>query len=416
MSLSQEGPATTTAPPLVNKKEMGRRFQVILLGILVVGILALMQLFLTTTTETKRGFFQEGNVTLRKHAVVHDLGGNTNGNKNKKKSSKATVDSCICRRRSLQQEPSTPLSGGGGSLLNRQDILQLAQSARTQMMETIRQDYGEYFEPIFLGPNATFSASSALSTQRLQRKLIIKVLEMQAAILEEGCHCQEESNSNGGNSTTTSSTTTFAKYVWATGGHSAGAGHGNLFDESYTAILGKDARTVFEAIGIAFEDRNYAMGGTSSALEISMCFDQIFGTDVDFFSWDYGMTDGRGTEQLFHYGYRGGRSRGFPALMGMKNGGRGTIRSLREQVLQSLEDFGMATFHGSEESYLARNAAVPDSAAGLSQVQIDALPPMVQNLKCGDMLEKGEPFCEKEKYSKHICAKRGKQAPWHPGL
>ena len=31
----------------------------------------------------------------------------------------------------------------------------------------------------------------------------------------------------------------------------------------------------------------------SSGYEISMCFEQIFGSDIDFFSWDFGMTDGK---------------------------------------------------------------------------------------------------------------------------
>jgi hypothetical protein len=39
------------------------------------------------------------------------------------------------------------------------------------------------------------------------------------------------------------------------------AGHGNIFNETYTAYFGRDVRRIWEAIGIEFEDRNYAMGG-----------------------------------------------------------------------------------------------------------------------------------------------------------
>ena len=234
---------------------------------------------------------------------------------------------------------------------------------------------------------------------------MIKVLEMQAALLEKGCtDCTNEEIKN----------TTFAKYVWATGGHSSAAGHGNLFDESYTAVLGRDARIVFEAIGIYFEDRNYAMGGTSSASEVSMCWEQIFGSDVDFFSWDYGMTDGANIQSLFHFGYRGGISPGRPAFMGKSIGGR--TSSSRQGVLTVLESLGMAVTVENGEWYETMREAIPDSAAGLTQDQIDALPRMVRNFRCGDQLERGEPFCDEEKYSKHTCAVRSKQAPWHPGL
>ena len=54
----------------------------------------------------------------------------------------------------------------------------------------------------------------------------------------------------------------YARYVWATGGHSAAAAHGNLYNESYTAYMERDVKTVFASIGIDFEGRNYAMGGT----------------------------------------------------------------------------------------------------------------------------------------------------------
>jgi hypothetical protein len=276
--------------------------------------------------------------------------------------------------------------------------------AREQMIADIKEDYGEYFDVIFVGPDKAFTPLSATSNDRLKRKLMIKVLDMQTKLLSNGCDSDEGEDNNN----------TFVNYVWATGGHSSAAGHGNLFNESYTAVLGRDARIVFQAIGIHFEDRNYAMGGTSSASEISMCWEQVFGKDVDFFSWDYGMTDGKNSQALMHFGYRGGISTGRPVFLGKNVGGR--TRRDREKVLADLEALGMAVCYGTEESDAARNQGVPDSAAGLTQDQIDALPRMVRNFRCGEEFEHGEPFCATEKYSKGICPIRGKQAPWHPGL
>jgi hypothetical protein len=304
-------------------------------------------------------------------------------------------ESCSCTARRIEKFQ--------GDLFNRSDLLRLTQTAKEKMIDTIKEDYGEYFEKIFVGPGTSFTPLSDVSNDRLKRKLMIKVLEMQTALLQKGCDCDDGSEEN-----------TFAKYVWATGGHSAAAGHGNLFDESYTAVLGRDARTVFQAIGIHFEDRNYAMGGTSSGSEISMCWEQIFGKDVDFFVWDYGMTDSHLVHRMMHFGYRGGVSTGRPVLLGMNVGGR--ARSVREKAMSDLEAMGMAVWYGSEESYAARLESVPDSAAGLTQDQIDALPRMIRNFRCGESFEKGEPFCGSEKYSTHTCPIRKKQAPWHPGL
>ena len=73
----------------------------------------------------------------------------------------------------------------------------------------------------------------------------------------------------------------YAKIVWATGGHSAAAGHGNLFNESYTSFLEQAVSNVFGAIAIEFEGRNYAMGGTPSAPEMALCQEAVFGTDID---------------------------------------------------------------------------------------------------------------------------------------
>ena len=55
----------------------------------------------------------------------------------------------------------------------------------------------------------------------------------------------------------------FSKFVWVNGGHSASAGHGNFHNETYTATLQKTIQYVFQSIGIEFEARNYAMGGTA---------------------------------------------------------------------------------------------------------------------------------------------------------
>jgi hypothetical protein len=71
--------------------------------------------------------------------------------------------------------------------------------------------------------------------------------------------------------------------VWATAGHGASAGHGNLAKESYTAILEQAAGPVFRAAGIELKTRNYGWAGAkdNAAPELALCLDSVYGTDVD---------------------------------------------------------------------------------------------------------------------------------------
>ena len=57
------------------------------------------------------------------------------------------------------------------------------------------------------------------------------------------------------------SSNSYSNFVWATGGASTAAGHGNLLNETYTAFLERAVKDVFAAVGIGFEARNYAIGG-----------------------------------------------------------------------------------------------------------------------------------------------------------
>eukprot|EP00934_Nitzschia_sp_Nitz4_P003264 Nitzschia sp. Nitz4//scaffold38_size140716//136095//138256//NITZ4_003180-RA/size140716-processed-gene-0.49-mRNA-1//1//CDS//3329550177//3254//frame0 len=298
----------------------------------------------------------------------------------------------------------------GGDLLDRGELVRLAKLGKEKLIADLRVAYGEYFDDIFIGEGKTYTpiSSGGGSMDRLKRKFMIKALSVQQEV-----RMQQSLASGASERDLVEVDDYFGRYVWATGGHSASAGHGNLFNESYTAYMGSDVRKVFGAVGLYFEDRNYAMGGTASASEISMCWAQVFGTDVDFFSWDYGMTDGTFPARLLHYAYRGGLSPGQPAIMGIRIGGRSG--SQRHDALRDLEKIGMATFEGTDSSYALRNAAIPDSG-DITEEEIQSLPPMLQNLKCGSGIEAGEPYCGREKYTSYVCPRRSKQTSWHPGF
>jgi hypothetical protein len=323
-------------------------------------------------------------------------------------------------------------------------MIKLVRDAQEKLISKLKMDYGDiYFQRIFVNDDDDNNKNkyrpfmpispTGPSMGRLKQKLMIKALTVQTLLKEhygdtfhvDGCDCiqhqptrgkmteLDDTNEEVYTDVDDGAIPLFGHYVWATGGHSAAAGHGNLFNESYTAFLERDMKDVFRSIGIEFEGRNYAMGGTSSSAEVAMCWEQIFGNDVDFFTWDYGMTDGNYAERLLHYGYRGGLSSSIPAILGVHMSGR--RRPQREDALRTLESMGMAAFYGNDESYAAMRDAIPDMA-GLSMDDIQQIPEYVRNFKCGGAIEKGEPFCDTEKYTKNICVRRSRQAGWHPGM
>jgi hypothetical protein len=144
-----------------------------------------------------------------------------------------------------------------------------------------------------------------------------------------------------------------------------------------------------------------------------MCSEAVFGEDIDFLSWDYGMTDAGPDDEIrfLHYIYRAGLNPGRPAVVGIQ------MEKSRERIriLEYMEKIGLATFAVSGDDLSAMNHAVPDTL-GMTRAQIDQMPELVRNFKCTDLMEKGEPFCAEQKYNEHVCPLRKGRAPWHPGV
>lgn len=146
--------------------------------------------------------------------------------------------------------------------------------AKERLTQVLHRDYGtEYYASIFesqgqsrgrtvIQPPGGFNVPNH-SWDRLKTRIMIKLIDVLS---------KQET----------------PKFVWATGGHSSAAGHGNFYDESYTAVLEKNVQVVFDAVGMQFKGKNYAMGGSDSAPEAAWCNEEIFGTDLDVLVWDYG--------------------------------------------------------------------------------------------------------------------------------
>jgi hypothetical protein len=147
-----------------------------------------------------------------------------------------------------------------------------------------------------------------------------------------------------------------------------------------------------------------------------LCSHAVFGTDIDFLSWDYGMTDGRADIKMLTYFYRAaGLNPGRPAILGKGLGGRtGGARTARTV---EMEELGLAAFKASETEMGLMYGAIPDTGAlGLTEIQISQMPELVRDFRCFGAIENGEPHCRKYKYNEHVCPNRKGKASWHPGV
>jgi hypothetical protein len=297
------------------------------------------------------------------------------------------------------------------------------QSAKLEFIEQLKSNYGEdYYEKMFLneknktngGDKFLKQSTNGTSNYRFLRKIKVKIL--QSLLTYDDDNFSNSSNSNDSFSDSTDTKDTI-QFVWATGGHSAAAGHGNFYHESYTGQLERVIRPVLEhSLGITFIGRNYAMGATSSANEIGICSKEIFGTDIDVLSWDYGMTDGYEFERAMLYFYRtAAYVKGLACITLNAGGGNGGFAdSEHMKITDYLDTNGLIALQSSDEIFSAAIDAIPDTF-GLSDDEISKMPPYIQNFKCENRIEEGDPYCKDAKYNLTYCPTRSHMASWHPG-
>jgi hypothetical protein len=80
-------------------------------------------------------------------------------------------------------------------------------------------------------------------------------------------------------------------FVFAMGGHSAAAGHGNHFSQSYSLQVQWILESVFARLGVRHEARNFGNGGLGT-VHNGIAAASLYGPDIDVLMWDSGMTEG----------------------------------------------------------------------------------------------------------------------------
>lgn len=76
-------------------------------------------------------------------------------------------------------------------------------------------------------------------------------------------------------------------FVFVMGGHSAAAGHGNHFQQSYTLQFQKVMEPVFARLGVQCTARNIGMGGLGTS-QNALAAGDLYGHDMDILMWDSG--------------------------------------------------------------------------------------------------------------------------------
>lgn len=281
--------------------------------------------------------------------------------------------------------------------------------------EQLQTLYGKYYEDIFYVNKSQTRVSrgsllfesgnskSKLSKQRFQRKLMMKILEASAYTYHDDANAETNTNNTLVRDT---------KFIWATGGHSATAGHGNFYNESYTAYIQYALEGIFRSVNVELITRKYAMGGTSAGSELALCTKEIYGTDFDVLIWDFGMTDGGNYWKQVWYNYRANLlPYQNPIHMTYHPGSRSGPRN---DLMNTFELMGMAALISNEDVMNQAEAAMPDNL-GMSDKEIDELPEYVRSYKCGVEIENGDPYCRQNKYHNAECPDRKFQVSWHPG-
>jgi len=279
---------------------------------------------------------------------------------------------------------------------------------------------------------------------RMVKKYQMKIIQLQLAIIQERlekqtvcmqeCSAQQQrqlrwlqdstsSRSNSGiDSNKRKKTDTYGNYLWITMGMSSAAGHGNLFDESYTIVMDTALKPIMKQIGLDFEARSYAMGGSSGAPQLALCMNSIAGSSVDHITWDFGQTDGRDYWRLVMFAYRAAMISQHPNAVSQPGNVpyRPSLFVMHPadecvEIAKEMQTLGMDTLTWNS-AYMKSKVmeAVPDME-GMSDQQIEQVPENLRYFKCGRMTENGEPGCADHRWNNTVCTNRRYRVAWHPG-
>ena len=321
---------------------------------------------------------------------------------------------------------------------------------------SMKQMFGpEFYGLLFENPELMdkLFVMDAHSKERLLRRLMIKVLEAQFPQSKSKSNINSKFglNKKGKSEPSHIERATSSTFIWATGGDSGAAGHGNLFKQSYTKVMEDTVKGAFKAIGIDFQGRNYGMGGYSSGPELALCMEAIYGTDLDILVWDFASAeevykhwygdeneaaswkDSDMSYKASLWAHRAGIHPTKPILFMMDSG----TKSIRVKKVQNLVDRGMGLVLMDSDGMAVVKSILPiTTTVNPTQEEIlykESLPPNLQYIRCeNDAIEGSVPcddpksylmcddqeasVCREHKFDTHeICTNARHQRSYNPG-
>ena len=253
-----------------------------------------------------------------------------------------------------------------------------------------------------------------ISRERLLRKIMIRILEAQTLPLSRK-----------------------STFTWVTAGDSAAASHGNMYSQSYTAVLEQTVKQAFDVVGIQFVAKNRATSDIGSAPELALCQNAIYGHDADILSWDFGRTDRSTAGQNFKdnrvqlWAHRATMHINSKPILVMMDSSERSAWS----YLSRFEEFGVGTIL-MDELAMGKlfNGRLPDSLAQ-NNLNHEDIPVPIRYLMCNGYVEGNqacdEPsrhfwcdtpdgqLCQQHKYNtQEFCPNQHSsidRASWNPG-
>jgi len=193
-------------------------------------------------------------------------------------------------------------------------------------------------------------------------------------------------------------------------GNDDAAGHGNFFNEQYTVVLQDRAEDMFDRIGLRLITRPFARSGATSAPELAACAKEIYGTDIDIITWDFGMTDGRTHWRIEFFAHRVHILPNHPVLLVLQAG----IDPARQELVEHLTNQGMTTLRQDEKYLIDRALMFPDSK-GKSENELAEMTDYTRYFRCGYGIETGAE-CGTNRFTQNgTCDDRENMKNWHHG-
>ena len=195
------------------------------------------------------------------------------------------------------------------------------------------------------------------------------------------------------------------------GGHSAAAGHGNHFHQSYVMQFHRIMAPILARLGVKLVTRNLSQGGLGT-LHNALGAGSIYGSEIDLLLWDSGMTEPTPAhiDLFIRQGLLGGNR--VPVIWG---GNFEVLTQLHEHADVDVGDFGTGTDGIIVVTDETQALSVPYAARFMKcdhdrQHLCDAEPRF-----CAHCWIPRDDLPNPEKLFDKIDAKPGSQVKWHPG-